>query len=122
VLHGAHKLDRAKVAGAFMVAPSDLDGLSRWPRTEGQDWTQIAATFAPMPTAKLPFPARVIGSSDDEFCSIERARELGKLWGANVSILAKGGHINADSGYGPWPEGLLSFGLFLQSLSGARSS
>ena len=116
VLHAAGALDAAKVAGAFLVAPSDLDALQQWPNAEGQAWGAIAASFAPMPTAALAFPARVIASSDDAFCTISRAQELAALWGADVSILAKAGHINTTSGHGPWPEGLLSFGLFLRGL------
>lgn len=118
VLHAAPMLDLRRLAGAFMIAPSDLDARASWPRDEGQDWEAIAGSFAPMPTARLPFPARVIASSDDAFCSIERAQALGAMWGADVSILAKAGHINTASGHGPWPEGLLSFGLFLRSLDG----
>jgi uncharacterized protein len=117
VLHAAGEINPAKTAGIFMVAPSDLDALDNWPCEEGQNWKEIAAGFAPMPIAPLPFPARVIASSDDAFCSAARARELGALWGADVSIIARAGHINQDSGHGPWPEGLLTFGLFLQSLS-----
>src|SRR5262249_2596788 len=100
----------------FLVSPSDLDAIERWPADGQQDWRKIAASFAPMPAACLPFPAKVIASSEDPFVSIERARALGVQWGADVSILAKAGHINADSGHGPWPEGLLSFGAFLGSL------
>ena len=117
VLHAAPRLDLSRVAGAFMVSPSDLDALASWPCDGGQDWAGIAAGFAPMPAARLPFPSRVIASSDDPFCSIERAQALGAQWGADVSILARAGHINTDSGHGPWPEGLLTFGLFLRSLS-----
>lgn len=119
VLHAAPRLDLARLAGAFLIAPSDLDALADWPGDDGQDWHAIARSFAPMPTAHLPFPARVIASSDDAFCSIARAQALGAMWGADVSILAKAGHINSASGHGPWPEGLLSFGMFLKSLDGA---
>jgi predicted alpha/beta hydrolase family esterase len=116
VLHAALKLDLTRIVGAFMIAPSDLDALADWPRDEGQVWEDIAGSFAPMPTARLPFPARVIASSDDPFCTVDRAQALGALWGADVSILANAGHINTASGHGPWPEGLLSFGMFLKSL------
>lgn len=121
ILHAAPFLEPAGVAGAFLVAPSDLDSVEDWPRgdgqaPDGQAWETSVASFRPMPRARLPFPARVIASSDDAFCSIERAQELGAAWGADVSSLANAGHINTDSGHGPWPEGLLSFGMFLKSL------
>ena len=83
---------------------------------EGQDWEEIVETFAPMPAARLPFPTKVISSSDDAFCSIARAQSLGEGWGADVSIVANAGHLNTASGHGPWPEGLLTFGGFLRGL------
>ena len=116
ILHSVPLIDTTRVAGAFLVAPSDLDALEKWPRDEGQDWDEIAATFAPMPTAALPFPSRVIASSDDAFCSVERAQTLGATWGGDVSIIAASGHINSASGQGPWPEGLMTFGMFLKAL------
>jgi uncharacterized protein len=70
--------------------------------------------------ARLPFPAKLIGSSTDPYCSLERTQEFGATWGADVSIIANGGHINTASGHGPWPEGLLTFGGFLKKLGPAR--
>lgn len=117
ILHAAPRLGPGRVAGAYLVAPSDLDALDQWPAPDRQDWRAIAASFAPMPTLPLPFPSRVIASADDGFCSVARAQSLGAAWGADVSIIANAGHINSDSGHGPWPEGLLTFGLFLKQLS-----
>ncbi len=116
ILHAAGRVDGTRVAGLFLVAPSDLDALDLWPCDEGQDWELIAASFAPMPMARLPFPARLVASSNDDFCSVERAQTLGAAWGAETSIVADMGHINAASGQGPWPEGLLTFGQFLRAM------
>lgn len=120
ILHAADHVGRGRVAGAFLVAPSDLDAVATWPREEGQDWERIIASFAPMPMATLPFPARVLASSNDSFCSVARAQEMAAAWGADVSVIADGGHINAASGHGPWPEGLLTFGMFLKGLTPAH--
>ncbi|MBS0243089.1 MAG: alpha/beta hydrolase, partial [Proteobacteria bacterium] len=72
--------------------------------------------FFPVALDPLPFPAKLIGSSTDPYCTPERAQEFGRAWGADTSIIAGAGHINTDSGHGPWPEGLLTFGLFLKKL------
>ncbi len=125
ILHAADHVGRSRVAGAFLVAPSDLEALASWPPDEGQaslglDWAAIVGSFGPMPTTPLPFPSRVIASSNDAFCTIERAQALGATWGADVSIMADGGHINSASGHGPWPEGLLTFGAFLKALTPAN--
>ena len=97
------------LAGAFLVAPADFEGKDLWPATHGG--------FVPLPTNRLPFPSKLIGSSTDDFCSVERAQAIGAAWGADVSIVAGAGRIDAASGHGPWPEGLLTFGLFLRTLS-----
>jgi predicted alpha/beta hydrolase family esterase len=99
----------SRLAGAFLVAPSDFAGRDLWPATDGG--------FVPVPEDPLPFRAKLIGSSTDPFCSVERAQALGAAWGADVSIVAGAGHIDAASGHGPWPEGLLTFGLFLKTLT-----
>ena len=117
IVHAAPRLAQERVAGAFLVSPSDLDAIDQWPTDAGESWREIAGSFAPMPAERLPFPAKVIASSTDAFVSVERAQALGVAWGADVSILANAGHINTNSGHGPWPEGLLSFGAFLKTLS-----
>jgi predicted alpha/beta hydrolase family esterase len=109
VARAAPELATTRLAGAFLVAPADLQPHHDvWPARNGG--------FAPLPLTRLPFPARLIGSSTDPFCSVERAQEIGRAWGADVSIVANAGHINTESGHGPWPEGLLTFGAFLKRL------
>ncbi|MET0568024.1 MAG: alpha/beta hydrolase [Hyphomicrobiaceae bacterium] len=109
VAHAAPLLGELGIAGAFLVAPADLDGSDEWPH----------GGFAPTPMDRFPFPSRLIGSSSDPHCSVERAKEFAAAWGSNLSIVANAGHINTASGHGPWPEGLLTFGLFLKSLGPA---
>lgn len=108
VAKAAPHLAATTLAGAFLVAPADLAQSNDWPATHGG--------FADLPLQRLPFPSKLIGSSTDPFCSVERAQEIGAAWGADVSIIANAGHINTESGHGPWPEGLLTFGMFLKKL------
>ncbi|MDX2155643.1 MAG: alpha/beta hydrolase [Hyphomicrobiaceae bacterium] len=97
-----------RLAGAFLVAPADPEG--------GGVCPAIGGGFSPVPMQALPFPTKLVGSSTDPYCSVERAQAMGAAWGADVSIIAGAGHINSESGHGPWPEGLLTFGLFLKRL------
>lgn len=118
VVHAAPRLAGSKVAGAFLVAPPDLtrrEPIEAFMREGGPDLA-FPQSFLPMPLAPLPFPSKLIGSSTDPYCSVERAQAFGAAWGSDVSIVAGAGHINTASGHGPWPEGLLTFGLFLKSL------
>ena len=61
--------------GTLLVGPSDAEAPS-YPRgTRG---------FGPMPDFKLPFQSIVIASSDDEYVTLERAREFATNWGSEL--------------------------------------
>ncbi|MEO7580743.1 MAG: alpha/beta hydrolase [Massilia sp.] len=84
------------VAGAVLVAPSDVDAPG-YPRE--------AVGFAPMPMEKLAFPSVVVASSNDEYVSIGRARAFAGAWGSKLVEIGEAGHINGASGFGAWAEG-----------------
>ena len=46
---------------------------------------------------------RVVVLAQDE------ARELAEAWGAEFVDAGDSGHLNSESGHGPWPDGLLRF-------------
>ena len=48
--------------------------------------------------------------------SLERARDMAQSWGSELVEAGDAGHINVDSGHGPWPDGLLRFGMLLKRL------
>ena len=103
-------------AGAFLVAPADVDNAAGWPVTGGQTFDVEGSGFAPLPRVVLPFPSMVIASANDPYCSLERAREMAQSWGSELVEAGDAGHINVDSGHGPWPDGLLRFGMLLKRL------
>lgn len=47
--------------------------------------------------------AVLVGSENDPWMSIERAGALADALGADFLNLGRAGHINAESGHGPWP-------------------
>ena len=57
-LHAAQQ-SHEKIAGAFLVAPPSDETIREIPA--------IDAAFLPIPRARLPFPAVVVGSSDDPY-------------------------------------------------------
>jgi len=118
IVHAAGKLPSGSVAGAFLVAPADVDNASAWPITQGQTFAQEGAGFAPLPTTTLPFPSTLIASHTDPYCTTTRAEELAAAWGSELLDIGDAGHINVDSGHGPWPDGLIRFGWFLRRLGG----
>ncbi|WP_195827917.1 RBBP9/YdeN family alpha/beta hydrolase, partial [Bordetella pertussis] len=88
---------RAKVAGALLVAPADV---------ERPGAPAAIAAFGPVPRQSLPYQSVVIASDDDPYCRLERARQFAQDWGSRLVVLQGAGHINADSQLGAWPQGL----------------
>jgi len=91
-----HSKHSARVAGALLVAPPDIERADAPPQI---------ASWAPIVRRALPFPAIAVISSDDPFCSSERAHEMAADWGAAALEIGPFGHLNGDSGLGDWPEG-----------------
>jgi len=92
----AHSRQTARVAGALLVAPGDPELPSLRP---------VLRSWAPVQQTRLPFPALLLGSSHDPYCSLARAQQFASDWGARFVSLGARGHLNADSGLGDWPEG-----------------
>jgi len=117
VAHMAQRIPKGFLSGAFLVAPADVDNASAWPETEGLKLDGTASGFAPLPLKALPFPSVLVASSTDPYCRIERAQALADAWGSTLVDAGDAGHINSASGHGPWPDGVLRFGSFLQGLA-----
>ncbi|HUJ38819.1 MAG TPA: alpha/beta hydrolase [Hyphomicrobium sp.] len=116
VAYAAEKLPQGAVSGAFLVAPPDLDNPQRFPAEINETWPADGFGFSPVPMRRLTFPSLLLASASDPFCTLERAQEFAAAWGAGLVDIGPAGHINAASGYGPWPDGVLRFGAFLKQL------
>ena len=92
----AHSRQTARVAGALLVAPGDPELPALRPALR---------SWAPIQQTRLPFPALLLGSSNDPYCSLARAQQFASDWGARFVSLGECGHLNADSGLGDWPDG-----------------
>lgn len=92
----AHSRHTAKVHGALLVAPGDVERPEVAAQIRG---------WAPIARQRLPFPAVLVGSRNDPYCSHERAEGLAHHWGARFVDGGHKGHITAESGLGDWPEG-----------------
>lgn len=116
VAHVAERIPKGFLQGAFLVAPADVDSASAWPETEGMTLDASTSGFAPLPRIAFPFPSLIIASSNDPYCSLDRAKALAGDWGSTLVEAGDVGHINTESGHGPWPDGVLRFGAFLRTL------
>lgn len=101
IVAASRNLADTKVKAAFLVAPPDVD--------EHPDVPAATAPFRDISRDPLKFPSMLVASSNDPYCTIERAADLASCWGSDFHIAGDAGHINAESGHGPWPEGLLMF-------------
>jgi len=98
-----------RVRGAMLVAPPDLNSA---PGT-----LPALASFTPTPLVRLPFPSLLVASENDPYASIEAAAALAGQWGSEFLNVGAEGHINVDSGHGPWPIGQLHFERFQTQVS-----
>jgi predicted alpha/beta hydrolase family esterase len=48
----------------------------------------------------------MVASSNDPWLKLIRAGTLASAWGSRFVLYRNAGHINAESGFGPWPQGL----------------
>jgi predicted alpha/beta hydrolase family esterase len=82
----------AQAGRALLVAPpSEASGVPE------------IAPFFPVPLPKLAAGARLICSDDDRYCPEGAATLYGEPLGLPVDVIAGGGHLNPDAGFGPWP-------------------
>ena len=96
VVHWA-QLYKKNIKGALLVAPPNV----RSPLLAG-----TISGFDPLPLQRLPFESVLVASSNDIFCSIEKAYNYANAWGSRLVNLGNRGHVNSSSELGLWPEGL----------------
>lgn len=82
------------VSAVLLVAPADPEKSSR------------LASFRGLPDQPLGVPATLVASRNDPWMSFSQSREIAATWGAEFIDLGFAGHINVDSGFGPWPAAL----------------
>lgn len=92
----AHTRHPDRVRGALLVAPPDLG--------QGDTPAQLHGWRPPV-LRRLPFPATLVYSEDDPFCTPAAGLALAAAWGAQPHSIGPRGHVNGDSGLGDWPEG-----------------
>ena len=97
-----------RVKGAFLVAAPSEERLA--------GVAEADPAFRPYPRGKLPFSTVLVASRDDPYSNYADAEALARDWGAKLIDAGPSGHINAASGHGPWPEGLLQFAAFLKRI------
>jgi uncharacterized protein len=97
VMHWISKNSNPYIIGAMLVAPADVNSPDHTP--------EFLRHFSPIPIQTVPFPSLVIGTENDTYISLERAKELAACWGSDFINIGRKGHINSDSDLEYWEEG-----------------
>jgi hypothetical protein len=105
VAEAAAALHRADVRGAFLATPPDAETLERL----GGGWR------AP-PRAPLPFPSLLIASRSDPQGDFPAVLGHAVAWGSEFIDAGAVGGLDATSGHGPWPDGLLRLAAFIKRI------
>lgn len=91
----AYPANTGQVQSALLVAPPNVELSPGIPKK-----LRNFATYE-----KIPFPTILVGSESDYHMTLESAQRLAGYWGSRFVNAGRAGHINVDSGHGPWPRG-----------------
>ncbi len=96
-----------KIAGVLLVAPADPWRFTYSGLYSSVSHHQVVRSIAEdVPKSRLPFPSVVVASTNDPWVKLTVAGYWAQHWGSYFINAGNVGHINTDSGFGPWPEGL----------------
>lgn len=90
------------VAGAILVAPADPERFGLFgARIEQHSASASIAQY--LPGSALNTLGLVIGSENDPWMKLQHAYAWATRWGMTLYNAGHAGHINVESGFGPWP-------------------
>ncbi len=98
-----------KVAGLMLVAPADPERFTPRGLQERDAAVMEPGLSGCLPHRLLPMPSLVVASTDDPWVRLTSAAFWADRWGSRLVEVGAAGHINVDSGHGPWPLGLRLF-------------
>ncbi|HRP24419.1 MAG TPA: alpha/beta hydrolase [Thauera sp.] len=90
-----------KVAGLLLVAPADPERFELLGVREDPRRTPGVSAF--LPQSAFNCPSILAFSRSDPWLKPPIARQWAERWGSKLVDVGDAGHINAESGHGPWP-------------------
>lgn len=103
-----------RVAGALLVAPADPERFADTGFLSGEQ----ASIARWLYDTRLACPSLLVASANDPWMNFASAAYWAERWGSRLHCLGAAGHINVDSGFGPWPDGL----ALLREMQAAQGS
>lgn len=95
-----------QVTGLILVAPADPEQFSPLGPRNHAGGSRGEGIIHWLPHGPLEIPSVIVASSNDPWLRLEAAKAWADRWGSTLVNLGNAGHINVDSGFGPWPFGL----------------
>jgi len=92
---------RDLVKGALLVAPCDPEAAT----------LACLQRFAPIPRGRIDMRTILVASTNDQYASLTRSKQMAKMWGSEFINVGAQGHINAQSHLGAWAFGQTLLGL-----------
>lgn len=95
-----------KVAGLLLVAPADPQRFSPLGLRHCGEGPAVESVADCLPDTPLASCSLLVASADDPWMRADDARAWAETWGSRFIDIGRAGHINAESGFGPWPQAL----------------
>ncbi|MFU8764449.1 MAG: RBBP9/YdeN family alpha/beta hydrolase [Haliea sp.] len=90
------------VAGVLLVAPANPEKFGIYGAVS-QHGLRNPGISSHLPANTLRVPGLLIGSQNDPWLKIQHGYAWARRWGLGFHDAGAVGHINVDSGHGPWP-------------------
>jgi len=100
---------RERVAGLMLVAPADPERFTPQGLRDAKTLPELPSLARWIPRSPLGAPSLVVASTNDPWVRLSSAAYWAQCWGSQLENIGAAGHINVDSGHGPWPHGLALF-------------
>lgn len=95
-----------RVAGMMLVAPADPERFSPAGLRDQDGPPGQHSIASDIPASPIGMPSLVVASTNDPWVRLSSAAYWADKWGGLLVNVGAAGHINVDSGHGPWPRGL----------------
>jgi predicted alpha/beta hydrolase family esterase len=98
-----------QVAGLLLVAPADPERFTPQGLRGARTAPEQPSLARWIPRSPPGAPSLVVASTNDPWVRLSSAAYWAQCWGSQLVNIGAAGHINVDSGHGPWPRGLTLF-------------
>lgn len=95
-----------RVAGLMLVAPADPERFTPHGLRNENSHPEQDSVASWIPRQPLGVSGIVVASTNDPWVRLSSAAYWADRWGCQLEEIGPAGHINVDSGHGPWPRGL----------------